>query len=59
MPAGDAGTSLIYVSAPSSAVGGYLWSFYGGTANTSDLTTIMGAGAESALRMFFTAAYAP
>jgi hypothetical protein len=53
MPAGGAGAGLIYVS---SASGGVLWSFYGSLGNTSDLTTVIGAGAESASRTFFTAA---
>jgi hypothetical protein len=56
MPDGNSG--LIYVSAPSSAAGGYLWSFYlnGGREDfASDLTTIM-VGTQSADAMFFTAA---
>jgi hypothetical protein len=52
MPDGDFG--LIYVPAPSSAVGGYLWSLYG-DANTSDLSTTI-LGTPSAAGTFFTAA---
>jgi hypothetical protein len=54
MPAKDAGAGLIYVPALSSAVGGYLWTFYGSRANTSDLTTVI-EGSQSAAAMFFTA----
>jgi hypothetical protein len=52
----NSGWGLIYVSAPSPAVGGYLWSFYGSGANTSDLTTVV-IGTGSAAGMFFTSAY--
>jgi hypothetical protein len=53
MPDSDSG--LIYVSAPSSAAGSYLWSF-DGEANISDLITVL-VGTQSADAMFFTAAY--
>jgi hypothetical protein len=55
MPDGDSG--LIYVSAPSSTSGGYLWSFYGYGGSddfASNLTTLM-VGTQSADAMFFTA----
>jgi hypothetical protein len=52
LPDGDSG--LIYVPAPSSATGGYLWSFTSGT-NAWDLNIVM-EGTQNAAARFFTAA---